>query len=131
MTTKTKPVLVIGVAWALALTPLSAAQQLATSGQQKPQSGGMMSMDDMMQECRKHCEATTISIDQTMKMMEEARQSNDPAKMRSALESAQKPLTEMKDHMAMCMRMMDMMRQMRGSPAKKGMSSGSKKSGKP
>lgn len=125
----------------LALTALVAAQQPATSGQQKqsqPQDEKMkmmdnMSMGDMMKECRKHCEATTNSIDQMTKMMEEAKQSNDPTKMRSALDSAQKPFTEVKDHMTMCMHMMDMMQQMHGGagPAKKGTKPGSKKSGKP
>lgn len=133
MTTKTRLVTVVGAACALALTSLVAAQQPANSGQQKPQSGGMMSMEDMMTECRKHCEATAGSIDRMIKMMEEARQSNDPVKMRSALDSAQKPLAEMKDHMATCMRMMDGMRQTHGcaDPSKKCMKPGSKKSGKP
>ncbi len=133
MTTKTRLAPAIGVACALALTSIVGSLQLAISGQQKPQSGGAMSMEDMMKECRKHCEATTNSIDQTMRMMEEARQSNDPAKMRAALDSAQKPLAEMKDHMAMCMQMMDRMRQTHGcaDPSKKCMNPGSKKSGKP
>jgi uncharacterized membrane-anchored protein YhcB (DUF1043 family) len=106
----------------LALTALVAVQQPAASGQQRqsqPQGEKKkmmdnMSMDEMMKECRKHCEATTNSIDQMTKTMDEARQSNDPAKMRSALDAAQTPLAEMKNHMSMCMNMMDMMGKMHG-----------------
>lgn len=78
--------------------------------QQQP--GQMMSMGNMMKGCREHCEATTKSIDQMTKTMAEARQSNDPAKMRAALDQAQKPLGEMQEHMKMCMNMMTMMQNM-------------------
>jgi len=40
---------------------------------------------------------------------------NDPAQMRAALDQAQKPLAEMKDHTTMCMNMMSMMQNMHGS----------------
>ena len=93
--------------WTLALTALVTAQQPAPSGQMK-------SMDDMMKECGTHCQATTTSIDQLTTKMEAAKQSNDPAQMRAALEEAQKPLTEMKDHMTGCMNMMSMMQNMPG-----------------
>lgn len=71
-------------------------------------------MDDMMKGCREHCQATTKSIDQMTKMMDEAKASNDPAKMRAALDQAQKPLAAMKEHMNMCMNMMSMMEKMHG-----------------
>src|SRR5882724_7117602 len=67
------------------------------------------SRDNMIKECRTHCQVTTTSIDQLTKRMETAKQSNDPVQMRAALDEAQKPLTDMKDHMAMCMNMMSMM----------------------
>ena len=73
-----------------------------------------MQMGGMMEECQKHCLATSNSIDRLNKMMEDARRSNDPAKMRLALENAQKPLTEMKNHMSSCMSMMKMMGGMQG-----------------
>jgi len=44
----------------------------------------------------------------------EAQQSNDPTQMQTALEQAQQPLAEMKDHMTMCMNMMSMMQQRQG-----------------
>ena len=103
--------------WTLALTAPVAAQQPAPEGEQKSQSqpqGEKMSMDDMMKECRAHCQATMNSTEQLMTKMDEAKQSNDPAQMRTALDEAQKPLTEMKDHMGKCMNMMNMMQKMRG-----------------
>jgi hypothetical protein len=45
----------------------------------------MMAMDEMMQECRKHCQETAQSVDHTTKTLEEAEQSNDPARMRAPL----------------------------------------------
>ena len=58
------------------------------------------------------------SIDQMTKMMEAAKQSNDPVKMRAALDQGQKQLSEMKQHMTMCGNMMSMMEKM---PAMGGM----------
>lgn len=97
----------VGMMWTLMFAALVAAEQPAPSGQMK-------SMDDMKKECRTHCQATTTSIEQLVKRMEEAKQSNDPAQMRATLDEAQKPLAEMKDHMAGCMNMMGMMQHMPG-----------------
>jgi hypothetical protein len=73
-----------------------------------------MSMDDMMKQCREHCSAVAKQMDDMTKKMNDASTSNDPAKMRGALEDAQKPLTEMKAHMNQCMSMMGMMQKMGG-----------------
>jgi len=51
--------------------------------------------------------------------LEDAEQSNDPARMRAALGQARKSLAEMKNHMSMCMNMMDMMEKMHGKGQKK------------
>jgi hypothetical protein len=64
--------------------------------------------------CREHCQATTKSIDQMTKTIDEAKASNDPVKMRAVLDQAQKPLAEMKNHMSMCMNMTNMMEKMHG-----------------
>ncbi len=85
------------------------AQQPGREQKEAQQQGGMMSMDNMMQECRKHCQRTRGSIANLQKTLEEARQSNDPAKMRNAIEQAEKPLADMQNHMDMCMNMMNMM----------------------
>jgi hypothetical protein len=104
---QTMTAIITGIVGTLVFSALVAAQQPASPGQSQ-------SMDDMMRGCRTHCQATTTSIDQLMKQMDEAKQSNDPAQMRAALDEAQKPLTEMKDHMTMCMNMMGMMEGMHG-----------------
>lgn len=54
------------------------------------------------------------SIDQMNTTMEAAKQSNDPAKMRAAIDQAQKQLMEMKEHMTMGRNMMGMMEKMQG-----------------
>jgi hypothetical protein len=61
-----------------------------------------MSLDSMMASCREYREQTSASFDKLMKIAGEAGRSNDPAKMRPALDEAQKPLAEMKQHMSMC-----------------------------
>jgi uncharacterized coiled-coil protein SlyX len=52
-------------------------------------------------------------------MIDEAEQSNDLARMRDALGQTWKSLAEMKNHMDMCMNMMDMMEKMHGKGQKK------------
>jgi hypothetical protein len=90
------------------------AQQPQQEQQRQPGQMGQMSMDDMMKQCREHCQATSTSVDQTLATIRDATESNDPAKMRAALDTVEKPLAEMQEHMKMCMQMMDMM-QMHGS----------------
>lgn len=94
-------------------------QQKPPVTQSKPQMPmGDMSMDGMMKGCREHCQQTSASIDRMMKTMDEAKQSNDPEKMRAALDHAQQPLADMQQHMKMCMKMMDMMQKMHGKTQK-------------
>jgi predicted lipoprotein len=102
---------------------LLAAQQ--PSGQQKQpsqkgemKSMGNMSMDGMMKECSEHHQAVTKSLDQTSKTLEGAKQSNDLAKMKAAIDEAQKQLADMKDHMTKCGSMMNMMQKMQGGMMK-------------
>lgn len=97
----------LGMAGTLVVTTLAAAQQPGMSGH-------MPSMEAMMKECQTHCQETTAAIDRMRTTMSEAQQSNDPVQMQTALAQAQQPLTEMKDHMTMCMNMMSMMQQMQG-----------------
>jgi hypothetical protein len=73
-----------------------------------------MSMDEMMKQCSEHHQAMTKSVDQLSKTLEAAKQSNDPAKMRAAIDQTQKHLSEMKEHMNMCGNMMSMMEKMQG-----------------
>ena len=107
MTRKTVRTAIVSSLGVLALAALVVAEQ--------PPAGQQQSLNDMMKECRTHCQATTTSIDQLTKQMEEAKQSNDPGQMRAALDEAQKPLAKMKDHMTGCRNMMGMMEHMHGS----------------
>jgi len=68
----------------------------------------------MMKDCMEHHQATMKSIDEVNKIMDGAKQSNDIGKMKSAMDQAQKQLTEMKQHMTKCGDMMSMMHKMQG-----------------
>lgn len=90
---------------------------------QQPQKGemksmGNMSMEGMMKECNEHHQAMTKSLDQATKTLEGAKQSNDPGKLRAAIDQAQKQLVDMKEHMSKCGNMMNMMQKMQGGMMK-------------
>lgn len=59
-------------------------------------------------------EVTAIStgVDALLKTVNEAKASNDPAKMKAALEASSKHLGEMKEHAANCMKHMEHMEAM-------------------
>ncbi|MFB3916164.1 MAG: hypothetical protein ACE14M_05515 [Terriglobales bacterium] len=85
----------------------------ATDIQSTPQSSGK----DMMQACQKHRSETLAALDKLEKTIATGRQSNDPAKMKAALDQAQTDLVEAKHHMSMCP-------MMSGSMMHRGMSGG-------
>ncbi len=84
-----------------------------TQGMQGAQSGtmqhGQNSQSDMMQKCHKEMQQIRQSNDQLSKHLEAAKQSNDPAKMRAALDEAEQALAAMDRHMDGCMSMMNNM----------------------
>ena len=129
--------LAITFAVALALTLSVAAQQSDTGTQQQTrpmqgmegmhgqmQQGQRGQMHGMMQDCHKNMQAMQQSNTKTKQDIEAARRSNDPAKMRAALDEADKALTSMNDHMNSCMSLMNMMQGMHG----KGIMSGQQSS---
>src|SRR6266542_3906000 len=119
---KIKAPSVMSLALAFALAAPVAAQRGVEPGQQKQPGKRMITMDEMMNECRRHCQETAKSIDQTTKILDEAEQSNDPARRQAAINQARKSLAEMKNRMERCMNMMDMMdmmEKMRGKGQKK------------
>jgi small-conductance mechanosensitive channel len=91
------------------------AQEQRPAQKSQMKSMGKMSMDEMMKDCKERHQAAMKSIDQMTKMMESAKQSNDPAKMRVTLDQSQKQLGEMKEHMSTCSKMMNMMEKMQGT----------------
>lgn len=112
-------VLAIAATGALALS-LSAQQSNTSNGQQMPgmhqgqtmQDEQKTSTQDRMQNCRKNMQSMMQSKDQVKKDIEAAKQSNDPAKMRAALDEAEKSLDSMSGHMTTCMNMMQNMKGM-------------------
>lgn len=112
---------VIGMFAVAVMVATGASAQSAKTPQTDAQKGRqmMMSMEDMTKQCRDHCTKASKSMDDTMKMMNDAKTSNDATKMRTALDQTQKQMTEMKEHMTMCMNMMDMMQKMAGDTTKK------------
>ena len=104
----------LAIGAAVMLTVSAFAQSQPSSGQttSSKQRGQAMSMPDMMKSCQEHCQATSKTIDQLTRTIDEAKVSNDPAKMRAALDQTQKPLAQMKEHMNGCMNMMSMMQKM-------------------
>lgn len=86
----------------------SVAAQQGGRSQQQPANGGQMSMADMMKGCRDHCDRTRKGMDEMAFAMKAARESNEPAAMRGAMDRMDKAMADMKEHMGMCMRMMDM-----------------------
>jgi uncharacterized protein involved in copper resistance len=83
----------------------------AMPGMQGPTQTGPMqhgSMDQMMQNCQTNMKNMQHSNNQAKQDIEAAKRSNDPAKMRAALDEAEKALTSMDEHMTMCMSMMNM-----------------------
>ena len=116
----------IAIVATVALT-LSVSAQQSTTPHQQPNQGmqGMERMQgmqngqhgkraNMMQGCQKNMQTMMQSNDQAQKEIAAAKQSNDPAKMRAALDTAEKALSGMNDHMKSCQSMMNMMQNMQG-----------------
>lgn len=61
----------------------------------------------MMHECMGHCQAMSGSMKKLKTTVEQARKSNDPAKMRAALDQVQTHMSGMDEQMNGCMQMMD------------------------
>ena len=106
--------LAIVAAALLSVSVVAQSQTRSGRGPQVPptQPSQTMSMPDMMKGCQEHCQSTSKTIDQLTRTIDAAKASNDPAKMRAALDQAQMPLAEMKQHMTGCMSMMSMMQKM-------------------
>ncbi len=117
-----------GLAFSMTAQQTNQQQNQGMQGMQGMQmsKGQKGSHSQMMQDCHKNMQSMMDSNTQATKDIEAAKQSNDPAKMRAALDEAQKSLTGMNDHMNMCMDMMGMMQNMHG-----GMMSGQQKQTKP
>lgn len=129
---KPKSNVVLAIAAAAALAFSVAAHQTSQGNDQSMT--GMQGMPDqqgttmrkMMQMCRQNMGPMTQSNDRLKKDIEAAKQSNDPSKMRAALDEVEKALDSLTDHMSNCMSLMNKMQNMRGTSGKMcgGMASG-------
>jgi|GEM_PF-1817156 hypothetical protein len=107
---------------ALALTVFVAAQQPeSTTQQQNPGMQGMQgmhsqhgNMNQMMQDCHKNMQSMQKTNEKARQEIATAKQSNDPTKMRAALDEADKALAGVSDHMQKCQGMMQHMQGMSG-----------------
>jgi predicted transglutaminase-like cysteine proteinase len=84
-------------------------QSQGTQGMQGQMQSGQMqhgNMNQMMQDCHKNMQAIQQSNTRAKQDVEAAKQSNDPAKMRAALDEADQALTRVNDHINTCMNMM-------------------------
>ena len=120
----------LAIAAAVALTLSVSAQQPSTSNQQTQGSQSMDSMQGrqgmehggkdsqiknvMMQSCQKNMKTMMQSNEQLKKTIADARASNDPAKMQSALSEAEKYVDSKNERMKTCMNMMQNMQGMGG-----------------
>jgi len=68
----------------------------------------------MMETCHKDMQKMRTENSQTRRQIAEAKVSNDPAKMRAALDQAEKSLDSIDNHMTMCSSMMGNMKGMHG-----------------
>ena len=105
---RTRNYLILAMAVAL-IIPIGLFAQTENADKTKKNEHGMMGMHDMMKSCSEHCQQTSTSIDKVLTSLRDAKASNDPARMRAAIEEAEKPLGMMHQHMTMCMKMMNMM----------------------
>jgi hypothetical protein len=122
-----KSLVTILMATAMALF-VSAQQSRTNSGQQNQSTEGMEgmqgmqkgqtqhgNMNQMMQKCQSTMQPMMQTNNQAKQDIEAAKTSNDPAKMRSALDEAEKAIDGMNTHMTSCMSMMQNMHGMMGS----------------
>jgi hypothetical protein len=79
------------------------------------QQGHTASKPMMMGGCDKHMHAMMSANAQATKDIRAAKQSNDPERMRAALDEAEKALDPTNEHMQGCMKMMNMMQKMNGT----------------
>jgi len=90
---------------------LSAQSNTGTSNNQPMQGmqmehGQIMSSGRMMQACHKNMQSMMDANAKTAKDIAAAKDSNDPSKMRAALDEAEKALSPMNERMKTCMGMM-------------------------
>ena len=91
-----------------------AAEQPSQPGGAQPQTGGQTDMSSMMTQCQQHHQAMGAALDKVLASVREARQSNDPSRMRAALDQVETSLAGMRQRVSACTTMMNSMSNMMG-----------------
>jgi hypothetical protein len=99
---------------AVAGVAVAAQQTSQPSGATQPQTGGQMDMSSMMTQCQQDHQAMGTALDKALATIREARQSNDPSRMRAALEQVEASLAGMQQRVSVCTTMMNNMSNMMG-----------------
>jgi hypothetical protein len=95
---------ILSIAFAAVLSSQENSQQTSKAAGKNQK----MSMSAMQKECQQHCSSRGQSISQLTQRLNQAEQSNDPAKMKAAIQEAKGQLNEMNSHMTACMNKMSM-----------------------
>lgn len=92
-----------------------AGQQATQSGAAgQPPAGDQMATAGMMKQCQEHHQAMRAALETALATTRDARQSNDAARMRAALEQVETSLAGMQQRMSTCTTMMSNMSNMMG-----------------
>jgi predicted transglutaminase-like cysteine proteinase len=87
----------------------AAPAQEAVPPAEPPAEGGMMGMGmmGMMKKCMEHCQAVReAASEENLQRLRKARDADDPAKIRAALDEAISALEQSRKHVKSCMKMM-------------------------
>ncbi len=131
-TKKTNGKIRIAVVTSIAALGLAFLVQAQDTDSPRQRAGGrdsMPSMMGMMEQCQKQCDDGMKQCRDVMAKLREARDSNDAAKMRAAIDDSLKMCEQMSGNMSECMKnmtnscmgMMRMMERMHGGMMGKGM----------
>jgi len=99
---------------AVATVAVAGPQTSQSGGTTQPQMGGQTDMSSMMTQCQQHHQAMGTALDRALAIIREARQSNDPSRMRAALDQVETSLADMQQRVSGCTTMMNNMSNMMG-----------------
>ncbi len=105
----------------MGMSVVARAQQESEAGKTQAPQRQKGAGHEMMMECHQNMQSIRQSNDRLKATIEAAKTSNDPAKMRAALDDAEKSIDSMNSHMDRCMAMMNSMHGngMMGEPGQK------------
>lgn len=114
---------------AVAAVAVSGQQTSQSGGTGQPQMGGQTDRSSMMTQCQQHHQAMSTALDKALAIIREARQSNDPSRMRAALDQVETSLADLQQRVSGCTTMMNNMSNMMGGRQGMGMMGGQRGAG--